>query len=156
MLERENFIFREENWQNLYIELRTIFDLRVNFCYSFGVKKKSIKDQIGIWDRFSIIATVTFSLFPGLKTSFYESWNRWTTNIVIYSLVTFASSFVSSLFAISRLFCAVLFNSYFRVWTVSLLSLPVMPYTRISSNSIVQSGIWRFSILRFHRSLHAI
>ena len=136
----------------MYIELRTIFDLRVNFCYSFGVKKKSIKDQIGISDRYSIITTVTFSLFLGLKTSFYESWNRRTSSFILSLL----SHLLSFLLFISRLFRAALFNSYFRVWTVSLLSLPVMPYTRISSNSIVQSGIWRFSILRFHRSLHAI
>lgn len=89
--------------------------------------------------KFPIIATVTFSLFPRFKNQFLREWNRWTMNIVCRILPRLFSRYShlpvscspSRLFRAEPILPRALFNSYFRVWTVSLLSLPVMPYADI-------------------------
>lgn len=130
-------------------------------------RKRKIRRGIyrGIFNvrNFQSSPPLRFHFFPGLKTSFYESGidGRWTSSAAscrVYSLVTRIFPFLVHhlVYSAQNRFCHALSLIPIFASGPFHFSRFLLCHTRISSNSIVQSGIWRFSILPFHRSLRDI
>lgn len=96
--------------------------------------------------------------FPRFKNQFLRECNRRTMNILprlfsrYYHLLV---SCTTSIYSAQRRFCSALSLIPIFASGPFHFSRFLLCHTRISSNSI-RSGIWRFSILRFRRSLRDI